>query len=85
MSETSTPISTKSCSIPGGESIIISFAVLLVSFLKLQNIWWDINKMRAVHDIRAIIGSERIQILYSDLFQFILTFSATKAPTQCYK
>ena len=35
MSDTSTPTSMKSCSIPGGESIIINFAFTLVSFLKL--------------------------------------------------
>ena len=35
MSETSMPISTKSCSIPGGDRIIINFAISLVSFLKL--------------------------------------------------
>lgn len=35
MFDTSAPISTKICSSPGGDSIIISFAISLVSFLKL--------------------------------------------------
>lgn len=33
--EISKPTSTKSCSIPAGDSTIISFAISLVSFLKL--------------------------------------------------
>src|SRR6266516_2576501 len=35
ISETSTPTSTKNCSNPGGDIIPISFAISLVSFLKL--------------------------------------------------
>lgn len=37
--------------------------------------------MRVIHEIRDIIGSERIQITYSDLFRFIRSSTATKAPT----
>ena len=35
MSDTSMPMSTKNCSMPGGDSIVISFAISSVSFLKV--------------------------------------------------
>jgi hypothetical protein len=62
MSVTSKPTSTKSCSIPAGDNTNNSFAISLVSFLKLCNTLG--GTLMNVHGLATIVCSFALKVTW---------------------